>query len=577
MAAMNSTQQTIRNQIQQERQLQKNLPVESLLDWIHKGQLVRARGNLIFHTDPDILDTKLQKLLVLLKENPNRLSSCCQHHLLRFLVDLAVDLKSFLPHWVLCPPLTEGDLHQLFLATTAVLKEVLLQCPAASTDLVNRMQRNTTARLQAEGIEDLSRATQTAEQLLGNSLLDYIQNLTGEFQNSNLLKSSLARKDGLCPTELGNDYAVFLPYVLWLGGSFVTTNPVLIPLAWEIEPDHWNPNVDELIRSHYSPTELQEIKNHPQKLDAVITTINSLITMAVVEDNCRLLRDIFLITEGKEGYVSLQVSPKNHDQTDRMVSEVKALYEHLKQRLGGIPNVVFKLPATAAGLAAAEQITAQGIGVTITVQFGLFQAAEFAQVLQRGNVLVSYLALMNGRMAFPVRDEMKQRQIPEGVEAARWAGVEVARKTYRRLYETPEQGGLGIDPDKVKILIASLRTYDDWLPDISELWGCPVITVFPNVRRTYDSHARDVDWQAVQQVTPAQEIKTLMQSEIFRQAWWLPGESEANQPQRTLSLHSKDADAVLQWPPVAETLGQFISLYDKMGDMVKSRINALCT
>jgi len=143
------------------------------------------------------------------------------------------------------------------------------------------------------------------------------------------------------------------------------------------------------------------------------------------------------------------------------------------------------------------------------------------------------------------------------------------------LYDAPGLGGLGIDRDKVKLLIASLRIYDDWLPDISELWGCPVITVFPNVRRAYDSHPRDFDGQAVREVTPAEEINTLLESEIFRQAWWAPGDSPRSRPHRPLSLEPNDCDAVLQWPPVAQTLGQFISLYDKMGEMVKARVQAL--
>jgi len=572
---MNATERTIRHRINQERERQRNTAAETLLDWIEEGQIVRARGNLMFHTEPEKLDGKLQKLLHRLLENPERLSRNHQQHLLRFLTDLAADLKSFVPHWVLSPPLTEDNLHRMFLAVTEVLKHLLPVCREAAAEVTRQIRRNTLARLQAEGIEDAFRAAALTEELLGHSLLDYIRNLTGEIQRSNFLKASLARKNGICATELGNDYAVFLPYVLRLGGSFVTTNPVLIPLAWEIEPEYWNPRVDELIRSGYRREELLDIQKDPQKRETAVVEINSLVTMAVVEDNCRLLRDLFLVTEGREGYVSLQVSPKNHDQTDRMVSEVMSLYGHLERRLGGVPNAVFKLPATAAGLAAAEQITAKGIGVTITVQFGVFQAAEFAKVLQRGHALVCYLALMNGRMAFPVRDEMKEKQVSGGVEAARWAGVEVARKAFRNLYDAPAQGGLGIDREKVKLLIASLRIYDDWLPDISELWGCPVITVFPNVRRAYDSHPRDFDGQAVREVTPAEEINTLLESEIFRQAWWAPGDSPRSRPHRPLSLEPNDCDAVLQWPPVAQTLGQFISLYDKMGEMVKARVQAL--
>ena len=107
--------------------------------------------------------------------------------------------------------------------------------------------------------------------------------------------------------------------------------------------------------------------------------------------------------------------------------------------------MVFKLPATAGGLVAAEKLTQKGIGVNITVNFAVFQELGFGKVLNEGHALVSYLALMNGRMAYPARDDLKARGVEGGVEAARWAGVEAARKSYHGLYDSKEEGGLGID------------------------------------------------------------------------------------------------------------------------------------
>jgi hypothetical protein len=187
-------------------------------------------------------------------------------------------------------------------------------------------------------------------------------------------------------------------------------------------------------------------------------------------------------------------------------------------------------------------------------------------------MLVAYLALMNGRMAFPVRDEMKERGIEGGVEAARLAGVEVARKAHRRLYEPQDRGGMAVDPERIRLLIASLRIYDDWIPDISELWGSPVITIFPNVRRKYDSHRRRFEGNAVMGATPDKEMKVLFESEIFRQAWWVPGDSDEYKPKRVLTLQPQDEEALAKWPPVANTLGQFIDLYEDMGQMVTERI-----
>jgi transaldolase len=366
--------------------------------------------------------------------------------------------------------------------------------------------------------------------------------------------------------------------MIWLGGSFVTTNPVLIKVAWDTDAKRWNDRVDGLIRSRYGAEEIAELlQDKGQRLQKAVTAINSLVTMSVVEENCRLLRDIFLLTEGTEGYVSLQVNPKNHDDADLMVAEAKGIYEDLRTRLEGIPNVVFKLPATSAGLRAAEKLTGEAIGVTITVSFSVFQAFEFAKVLSRGEALVCYIALMNGRMAFPVRDEMKRLGVVKGEEAARWAGVEVARKSYHRLYDPEDQGGLGIDPSRVRLLIASLRIYDDWLPDISELWGSPVITFFPNVRRKYDSHSRELEGLSILNDTPSDDMETLMESEIFRQAWWLPGDPQDQSPTKVLTLAEADREDLVAWEPVAATLNQFVDLYDQMGQMVLERMAHLAS
>jgi transaldolase len=236
---------------------------------------------------------------------------------------------------------------------------------------------------------------------------------------------------------------------------------------------------------------------------------------------------------------------------------------------------VIKVPSTAAGLVAARELTSRGIGVTITLTFSLFQALPFAAVLAQGSALVSYIAIMNGRLAFPVRDELKRGSIPRGVEAARWAGVEVARKTCRRLYASIRDGGLGVDPVRVKVMVASLRIYGDWIPDVSELWGVPLVTIFPNVRRAYDATPRPPPALALSGPTPAEELDVLLKSEIFRQAWWTESDGSRGRPDRLLTLDPVDAPAVSRWAPVRETLDQFIGTFDEMRSMVRERMRAL--
>jgi len=577
----------LRQRIRQERDREQRVTIDEVCRRISDGEIVRAVGNLLFHTASGALDDKLRVVLDKISRTAGGGNVALQTYVLDFLVNLAIGLRSFLPKWVLSPALDSAAIDALAGKVTDTLENVTSIAGEAAAGLADRLRKETVARLKAEGITDESQAAAMADSLMGDSLVDYVSNMAAELRGSNLMRAAEARRltpalaPGVAPaasgranqTQLGNDYAAFLQYVIWLGGSFVTTNPALVKLAWDTDTELWNKRVDALILSKYSTVEQRKLLRGPQsELNTAIETINSAVTMAVVQENCRLLRDIFLVTEGREGYVSLQVNPKNHDDWQQMVTEAKNLYGSLENQFGGVPNVVFKLPATAAGKSAAEKLTSEGIGVTITVEFSVFQALGFAEVLNRGKMLVAYLALMNGRMAFPVRDEMKTKGVLGGVEAARWAGVEVARKAYRRLYAPPPEGGLGIDPQRIKLLIASLRIYGDWIPDISELWGCPVITVFPNVRRKFDAHQRDFTSNAVLKATPDEQLKVLFESEILRQAWWVPGDAEQYKPQRVLTLTPYDSEALLKWPPVANTLGEFIDLYEKMGQVVKERI-----
>ena len=250
-------------------------------------------------------------------------------------------------------------------------------------------------------------------------------------------------------------------------------------------------------------------------------------TAEVVLNNARLLRNIFLLTTGNMGYVCLQVNPSNHGNVEKMVEEALRIYLYLFKRLGGIPNVVFKLPGTKAGLEVARILTEIGIGVTVTVEFGFFQLIPFAEALDLGRAITSCLVLMNGRLAFPVRDEMVTLGVPSAREVAQWAGVAVAKKAFKFLYSKENSA---YDPTKVKLLVASLRYYDDFLPDVTELIGVPIITVFPHIRHEFDSSSRNLSRTAIENPLDDSILRSLYRSEIFKQPYYLPGEPEIFKP-----------------------------------------------
>ena len=156
--------------------------------------------------------------------------------------------------------------------------------------------------------------------------------------------------------------------------------------------------------------------------------------MLIVEKNCKMLRDIFLLTNGSTGYCCYQVNPINHQDTKKMLDEVLFVHAALQRRLGEVPNVSFKLPGLPSSLKVAEALAEKGISVSITLEYGLFQAVEFAKIFKTSTALLNNLVIMNGRIAFPVRDELIQSGISVEDQSYRFTGVEITRRLYQILY-----------------------------------------------------------------------------------------------------------------------------------------------
>jgi transaldolase len=284
-------------------------------------------------------------------------------------------------------------------------------------------------------------------------------------------------------------------------------------------------------------------------------------TRLAVRQNAATLRPVFLCSSGKKGYVCLQVDPR-YTSAEEMVREALYQYGQLRDDLGGVPNVVFKVPATKAGLDASAVLAEQGIGTTATVCFGLFQAMRFAEVMSAGQALTSYVVVMNGRLAGPVAEELDDSLR----EAGRLAGVAVAKRLQRALYGSGP-AARGYDPEQVRILVASLRNHAGAIPDIEETLGVPVITVFPDIRRAFDASPLRLDAQRVWRPLDEETLRHLAQSEVFRQAHYMPGDPDNLRPQRPLTL--EDDDQVRAWAPVQRTLSQFVEAYAEAEELVQ--------
>ncbi len=98
-----------------------------------------------------------------------------------------------------------------------------------------------------------------------------------------------------------------------------------------------------------------------------------------IKDACDVFRPVFDATAGRDGYVSLEVDPGLAYETLQTFREAISLHETVDR-----PNLLVKIPATKPGLAAIEDVIAQGKSINVTLIFSLRRYAEVAESYIRG-------------------------------------------------------------------------------------------------------------------------------------------------------------------------------------------------
>ncbi len=98
-----------------------------------------------------------------------------------------------------------------------------------------------------------------------------------------------------------------------------------------------------------------------------------------VESAADEFRPVYDATDGKDGYVSLEVNPHLAHDTGGTLKEARRLWAALNR-----PNVLIKVPATAEGLPAIRQLIGEGISVNVTLLFGLPRYRQVAEAYIAG-------------------------------------------------------------------------------------------------------------------------------------------------------------------------------------------------
>src|SRR5262249_2619558 len=85
-----------------------------------------------------------------------------------------------------------------------------------------------------------------------------------------------------------------------------------------------------------------------------------------IKNAAEVLAPVFERTGGTDGFVSIEVSPKLANETQATIREARRLWSTVNR-----PNLMVKIPATAAGVPAIEQSIADGLNINVTLIFSL--------------------------------------------------------------------------------------------------------------------------------------------------------------------------------------------------------------
>src|SRR5216684_3767873 len=83
-----------------------------------------------------------------------------------------------------------------------------------------------------------------------------------------------------------------------------------------------------------------------------------------IQDAADMLRPVYQSTKRRDGYVSLEVSPYLARDTQGTIQEARTLWKAV-----GRENVMIKVPGTAEGLPAFQQLISEGININVTLLF----------------------------------------------------------------------------------------------------------------------------------------------------------------------------------------------------------------
>ena len=216
------------------------------------------------------------------------------------------------------------------------------------------------------------------------------------------------------------------------------------------------------------------------------------ITTKDVADACDIFSGVFQSSNGFDGRVSIEVEPGLANDTSGTVTQAKELFEKVNRE-----NVMIKIPATKAGLAAITEVIAAGISVNVTLIFSLARYREVIAAYQSGIALakaagkdISKIHSVASFFVSRVDTEIDKRLSSIGTSDAQTMKSKAALANARLAYEVFEQEFQKPDWQELasaganiqRPLMASTGVKDPALPDtlyVTELVAPELVNTMP--------------------------------------------------------------------------------------------------
>jgi transaldolase/glucose-6-phosphate isomerase len=128
-----------------------------------------------------------------------------------------------------------------------------------------------------------------------------------------------------------------------------------------------------------------DIVTSPEAKNLGAKAVFDKIAIRDVQDACDIFKPIYAQTNGRDGYVSHEVSPDLANDTKATIEEARRLWKLVNR-----PNVMIKIPATPEGIPAIRQTLEEGLNINITL---LFAQSAYEKVAE------AFLAALEARSA----------------------------------------------------------------------------------------------------------------------------------------------------------------------------------